>query len=168
VTVVIRPLEARDSIDELTELLHRAYAKFAQIGIQMKAANQPASETRSRILRGECLVAETEGRLVGTLVWRQPGRRQSPCRYYRRVGVATFEQLAVEPDSQGGGIGLKLLLEAESKAWRAAAAEMACDTAAAAQDLVRWYQRCGYRVVDQTRWQDTNHVNVVLSKQRNP
>jgi ribosomal protein S18 acetylase RimI-like enzyme len=163
-SVVIRRFDAGDSIQELTEILHRAYAKFSEIGIQMKAANQPASETRKRIVRGECLVAEMDGRLVGTLVWRQPGRPQSPCSYYRRPDVATFEQFGVEPDDQGRGIGLKLLREAESKARRSGAAEMACDAAAKAQGLVHWYQRHGYRIVSKIRWQDTNHENLVLSK----
>jgi GNAT superfamily N-acetyltransferase len=164
-SILIRPFHASDSIHELTELLHRAYAKFSEVGIQMKAANQPASETESRILRGVCLVASIEGRLVGTVLWRQPGRSHSACLYYRRPDVSTFEQFAVDPKDQGRGIGLKLLRAVESKAKGIGAAELACDTAALAERLVIWYQECGYRIVSRIRWPETNHENLVLSKQ---
>ncbi len=117
----------------------------------MKATNQPATETAQRISRGECLVAEIEGRLVGTLIWRRPGRPNSACSYYRRRNVATFEQLAVEPDDQGSGIGVKLLRKAELRAQLSGATELACDTAAAAERLVIWYLKLGYRIVSRTQ-----------------
>ena len=163
--VLIRTFRNGDSIEELARLLHRAYASFTQIGIRMKAATQSAEETGSRIRRGECLVAEADGHVVGTVLWRLPGRPQSAVPYYRRRGVATFEQFAVEPDQQGRGIGLKLLREAEMRARLAGAAEIACDTAAAAKPLVSWYLNCGYRIVSSIQWPGTDHENLVLSKE---
>jgi len=163
-SILIRTMRDGDSIEELTQLLNRAYGRFIKSGVRMKAAVQQPSETRKRTARGECLVAEIGGRLVGTLVWRRPGRPHSPCRYYRDPSVATFEELAVNPQDQGRGIGAKLLREAESRAQKHGAREMACDTAANSTSLVDWYRSCGYGVVAEVRWPNTNHLNVVLSK----
>jgi GNAT superfamily N-acetyltransferase len=134
------------------------------MGIEYKAAVQQVDETAKRIARGECLVAEHDGVVVGTLTWRRPGRFDSKCLYYRRPGVATFEQFAVEPALQHDGIGSALLRETESRAQAAGAHELACDTAASAKDLVTWYADRGYTEVDRTRWAGKRHENVVLSK----
>jgi GNAT superfamily N-acetyltransferase len=151
-------------LDEITTLLHRAYASLTEIGIDYKAAVQPAEETAKRIARGECLVAEHDGIIVGTLTLRRPTRFDSKCLYYRRPRVATFEQFAVEPALQNGGIGSALLREAELRAQAAGAHELACDTAVSAKDLVKWYVDRGYMEVDRTRWPGKRHESVVLSK----
>jgi GNAT superfamily N-acetyltransferase len=162
--LIIRTRGDQDSLGEITELLHRSYASLSEMGIDYKAAVQPAAETAKRISRGECLVAEHDGALVGTLTWRRPGRFDSKCLYYRRPGVATFEQFAVEPGLQHSGIGSALLLATEVRAHAGGAHELACDTAASAKDLVKWYANRGYVEVDRTRWPGKRYESVVLSK----
>src|SRR5258708_39431857 len=130
-----RPVTGADSIDELTAILHRAFARFTESGIHMKAATQSVAETRKRIAKGECLIAEWNRQLIGTVVWRVPGRPNSPCGYYRRPSVATFEQLAVEPSKQGHDIGRALLDAVESRALRAGATHVAWGTAESELDL---------------------------------
>lgn len=70
----------------------------------------------------------------------------------------------MDPTKQRLGIGAKLLQDAELRAQRYGATEMACDTAKDAERLVNWYRRCGYTVVAEVRWPKTDHENVVLSK----
>jgi hypothetical protein len=69
--ITIRPLEPADSIAELTELLHRAYAGLLAMGLRFTATHQDADETARRIAGGECYVAVHDGRLAG--------RRSRPC-----------------------------------------------------------------------------------------
>ena len=59
--VLIRPIEPGDSIAELTELLHRAYAPLAELGFQYVACHQTEETTRRRIASGECHVAVAGG-----------------------------------------------------------------------------------------------------------
>ena len=65
--VIIRLLQSSDSIEELTELLHRAYKELVDMGINNMAATQSPDVTRRRVEVGECWVAEMAGRLVGTI-----------------------------------------------------------------------------------------------------
>lgn len=107
--------------------------------------------TRARAERGRCLVAEIEGRLVGTVTWYGPGGGRG-CDWYRRPEVAAFGQLAVSPAHQGRGIGSNLIAEVERRARQAGALELALDTAEPARHLVDYYARLGYRVVEHAQW----------------
>lgn len=98
--VVIRPLDGDDSIHEITELLHRAFKSDIQHQYVYPAAEQDEETTREQIRRGECWVAELDGRLVGIgIVW--PPSPPARHRWYRPRHIAHLRQLAVEPDLQG-------------------------------------------------------------------
>ncbi|QBI52295.1 GNAT family N-acetyltransferase [Streptomonospora litoralis] len=61
-------------------------------------------------------------------------------------GAGYFGMFSVRPDAQGGGLGGRLLAEAE----RAAAEELGCDSMRMTvlrqrADLIAWYERRGYR-----------------------
>lgn len=150
-------------VPELTSLLHRAYAPLAAMGLRYVATHQDDATTRRRIAPGECLVAERGGRLVGTITW-YAGDNHSACRWYHREDVAGFGQFGVEPELKGRGIGAALLAEVERRAAAAGFAEIACDTASPAADLIAMYSRRGYREVERVRWDATNYESVVLSK----
>jgi hypothetical protein len=47
-TLQIRPLAARDSLDGITDLLHRAYAPLAASGMNFTAATQTGGDTQTR------------------------------------------------------------------------------------------------------------------------
>ena len=64
---LIRPLAARDSLKDLTALLHRAYAPLAEQGLNFTAAKQTAATTRKRAAEGQCFVAVAGHELVGTV-----------------------------------------------------------------------------------------------------
>ena len=85
--------------------------------------------------------------------------------WYHRDGVATFGQLAVDPELQGRRLGARLLELVEDRACELGAAEIACDTAETAARLIDLYGRRGYRLVGHADWRPaTNYRSVVLSK----
>jgi GNAT superfamily N-acetyltransferase len=161
--VLIRDLRSGDSLDELTVIIHAAYKRLGDLGLNYTAVDQDASVTRARAELGQCLVAEIEGRLVGTVTWYGPGGGGA-CDWYRRPEVAAFGQLAVNPDHQGRGIGSNLIAEVERRARQAGAFELALDTAEPAQHLVDYYARLGYRVVEHAQWAGKTYRSLIMSK----
>jgi GNAT superfamily N-acetyltransferase len=159
----IRPLSATDSLTELTELLHRAYARLADMGLNYTAVDQSPEVTAQRIEGGQCFVAASGERLVGTVVLK-PTYQSSECEYFTRPGVAAVHQFAVEPASQGQGIGKSLLLACERWALLHGYKEVAMDTAEQASHLVSMYQRYGYQQVGRVQWPGKVYRSVVLSK----
>ncbi len=70
----------------------------------------------------------------------------------RGAGVAYFGTFAVSPSAQGGGIGLRLMAEAERQAADGYAATILKMTVLAQQDkLIAWYERLGFRRTGETR-----------------
>ena len=161
--VRVRALAEGDSVADLTALLHRGYARLAAMGLNYTAVDQDDVVTRRRAERGTCLVAEIDGRIVGTLCVHGPDER-SPHARYREPGIAVLEQFAVEPSLQGRGVGNALMDEAEARARAQGAREAIGDTAEPAKHLIDWYLRRGYRVVGTTQWSGKVYRSVVLSK----
>jgi GNAT superfamily N-acetyltransferase len=160
---IIRRLESRDSFAELTDLIHRSYAPLAAAGFRYWGTYQSEEDTRERCRLGECWVAESDGRLIGTITWRHAPKDRDP-EHYQQLGVAVFGQFAVDPGMQGTGLGSRLLDLAESRAIESGFAEMACDTAATHAKLVAFYARRGYREVGRHQWEETNYESVILTK----
>jgi ribosomal protein S18 acetylase RimI-like enzyme len=70
----------------------------------------------------------------------------------RGAGVAYFGTFAVSPAAQGGGIGRRLMAEAERLAVGRYAATSLEMTVLAQQDkLIAWYERLGFRRTGETR-----------------
>lgn len=159
----IRPLAPSDSLSDITDLLHRAYAPLRQQGLHYIASNQDEATTRRRIARGECFVAESDCRLVGTVTFR-PASETTGCEWYDRAEVASFEQLAVEPHLQGRGIGGALVEVVEQRTAATGAVEVSLDTSEEAETLIAWYLGRGFRFVQWVRWEVVNYRSVVLSK----
>jgi GNAT superfamily N-acetyltransferase len=161
--LTIRLLQESDSIEALTELIHRAYGRLGAAGFNYTAVDQPPEVTRRRIARGECWVAERQFRIVGTLMLRGP-MQNGNVPWYGRPDVAILNQFAVEPAEQGQGIGLRLLQHLEHRAMELGAAELALDTAEGADWLVAWYQNMGYRFIDYAQWEGKTYRSVIMSK----
>jgi GNAT superfamily N-acetyltransferase len=159
----LREFRASDSIVELTALLHRAYARLGNMGLNYTAVDQTPEVTAQRIQGGNCFVVEAGNRLVGTIV-AQPTYAHSDCAYFTRPGVAAVHQFAVDPDHQGAGIGRMLLARAEAWAAQAGFVELAMDTAEQATHLIALYTGLGYRQVDSVQWKGKVYCSVVLSK----
>lgn len=159
----IRLIGPQDSFEDLTSLLHRAYAELAAMGMRYLATWQTEEMTRQRVERGECWVAVVEGRLAGSIVF-EPAGVTAGCAWYDRPEVASFHQFGVEPALQGRGIGSRLLAAVEGRAAETGAAELALDTAESADRLIRMYGKRGYRFVGRADWGRTNYESVILSK----
>jgi GNAT superfamily N-acetyltransferase len=160
----IRPMDADDSFEELTELLHRAYASLGVMGFNYTAVDQSVEVTRRRAATGECYVGLVAEQIIGTLVLVPPGLRQTHCEWYARPGVWVISQFGVEPEFQGLGIGGLMMTFAERRAAQLGAIETAVDTAAGAAHLIALYAKRGYRQVDHVQWQGKTYRSVVLSK----
>lgn len=161
--LVIRELRESDSLQILTELLHRAYKILADKGLRYLATHQDVSVTRDRIRLGTCFVAEADGRIVGTITYHDPGHVKGSS-WMERDGVAHLNQLGVEPEFRGHGIASRLMEHAENFARSRGVTEIALDTAEPAGHLISWYHRLGYRFIEYTDWEVTNYRSVVMSK----
>ena len=161
--IIIRELQESDSLELLTELLHRAYKSLADLGLKYYATHQTVEQTRHRIRKGTVFVALRDGRIVGTIFYRNP---QEACHtdWYDREEVAYIGQMGVEPDLKRQGIATKLMDFIEQRALEDGAGELALDTAETASHLIEWYKRRGYRFIDYVDWEVTNYRSVIMSK----
>lgn len=173
--ILIRTLAPSDSMRELTQLLHRAYAKQVAMGLRPLAGRQDDETTRRRCASGECFVAvlrvepparggkERRERLVGTILFHEVEDAEGPA-WFRRKDVDYFSQFAVDPDLQGRGIGRLLLDHCERRALENGAKELACSMADPDRDLYDFYIRRGYRLIEHWQWPYTNYKSAILSK----
>ncbi|MGW6388941.1 GNAT family N-acetyltransferase [Streptomyces sp. NPDC055103] len=160
--VEFRRFHEGDSVEELTHLLHRAYADHAAAGRVFFASYQSPQDTTNRLSRGECWVALDGAALVGTVTVSAP--HTTPAGYPALAGGGSFWQLAVDPSQRGTGLGNRLLALAESRIAALGSTEVVIDTSLQAADLVGWYRRRGYAPVGTWRWDVTNYDSVVLAK----
>ena len=161
--LVLRLLGPGDDVAALTVLIHRAYARLGEMGLNYTAIDQDEETTRRRASRGACVVAEVEGRVVGTVAVQGP-HPGSESAWHRRADACVLGQLAVEPALQGRGIGSALMDEAERRARESGAAWAVGDTAKPATHLITMYEARGYRIVDEVQWPGKTYRSVVLAK----
>jgi GNAT superfamily N-acetyltransferase len=162
--VVLRRFNSsRDSYEQLTEMLHTAFARLGAMGLNCTCVGQTEAVTRERATAGECFVAEVEGRVVATMTLY--GRdSQSTCEHYRDTRVATLRQLAVDPEWQSIGIGQRLLRYAERWAAMHGYDELALDTPYPARHLVKFYRKQGFRFVRVMRFAGKVYDSAIMSK----
>ncbi|MBX9736091.1 MAG: hypothetical protein K2X32_04125, partial [Phycisphaerales bacterium] len=87
-TLTLRRLRPTDSIEQLTELLHRAYAKQVAMGLHALASHQSPEVTRRRVSRGECFVAATPPTAATTLAGASARAKTGDC----IVGTIMFQE----------------------------------------------------------------------------
>lgn len=163
-SVVFRRFDpARDSFDELTGMLHRAFARLGAMGLNCTCVDQPASVTKARATRGDCFVAVCDGRLIGTMTLYAPDR-DSQCELYQQEEVASVRQFGVDPAWQNRGIGRLLLALADHWAATRGYAELALDTPQPAARLIAFYRGQGFRITDFTRFTGKHYDSAILSK----
>ena len=142
-TITLRRLQPDDSIDELTALLRRAFARLGAGGLNCTCVDQTPDITRQRIGEGECLVALNGPRIIGTVTL-QTSDPKAEIPWYRHPSVASLHQLGVEPVHQGGGVGKALLNAAEEWAFKQRCVALALDTPEPARQLHAYYVQQGF------------------------
>lgn len=162
-SVVIRPIMETDSLEELTELLHRAYRPLAEMGLRFFATYQTPADTRERITGAYCLVGLKDGELVATITYYGPQQSNGPD-WYNRPDVAHFGQFAVDPTLKQEGLGGLLLSLVEEHARQCGIKELALDTSEKATHLIEYYTKKGFRFIQYHQWGVTNYRSVVMSK----
>ena len=162
-SVAVRPIAPTDSLEELTDLLHAAYASLGAMGLNYTAIDQPVEVTQSRIKCGTCFVAVAEGKIVGTITV-EPPHTDEDCPYVGQRHVASAQQFAVAPMHQRAGIGSRLLNHAESWAHANGYSELVVDTAEPADHLVALYHRRGYEHVGFIEREGKRYRSVLLAK----
>ena len=168
----IRRLAARDSLDALTELLHRAYAPLAARGLHFAAAAQDRATTARRAAEGQCFVAEHRGRIVGTVTVCGPYTGHSDpddawaagVPAFRDRDTAHFHQFAVDPALQRQGLGRQLVSACEQWALDRGYKRMALDTAEPAGELRALYRRLGYTEVSEAQPDGHAYRIVIMEK----
>ncbi len=160
--VTIRPFSGKDSVSELTSLYHRAYKRLADMGLYFVAADISDEDAKSLIDKGECFVAEIEGKIIGTILLYARGKNTPD--YYKRDDVIVFGKFAVEPEYQCKGIGKMMMDYIEKYVKKKGIKELALDTAEQAQHLIEYYSNRGYRFVGYHSWEMTNYRSVIMGK----
>jgi GNAT superfamily N-acetyltransferase len=161
--VVVRAMTPADAPEVLTDLLHRAYRRQVEMGLRPLAGRQTADVTARRTRAGETFVAELDGKIVGMIVLQELEEAAFPPTFLRK-DVAHFSLLAVDPDVQGRGVGQLLIEAVERRAAERGFAELALSMAEPDTDLMRFYLRRGFQLVEHWHWPYTNYRSAILSK----
>jgi GNAT superfamily N-acetyltransferase len=156
-----RLLSPEDDLEAITKLLHRAYARLGEMGLNYTAVDQSAEVTRLRCERGEAWLAVADDLVVGIGVLSQSPESTS---YYGKPSVWAVHQFAIEPELQGHGLGAQLLSHLEQRARELGGTEVALDTAGAAHHLIDWYLRRRYRPVDSVSWPGKTYSSLIFAK----
>ncbi len=155
--------ETSDSVEELTELLHRAYKRLADMGLNFIATFQSVEYTKNYFTKGECYVLVTGDKLIGTVFYYTTMWDDAPDIYKMNDSVL-IGKYAVEPELQYNGLGSKLMDFVESLAISNKKKSVVLDTSEEAIHLIEYYQKRGYKYIQHWQWPDVNYKSVILSK----
>lgn len=154
---------SRDSYEQLTTMLHRAFTRLGTMGLNCTCVDQDVTVTKRRAQAGECFVVVSGANIIATVtLYARDG--ESACEHYHHDNVATIRQLAIDPSWQNRGIGRSLLAFAEHWAATRGYAELALDTPYPATHLVGFYRAQGFRLVDVMRFAGKVYDSAILSK----
>jgi len=149
----IGPAEEKD-LPEILRLVHQAYARNAAMGFHYAGARESPASLRHDWKEGHVYKLTAEGAIVGAirLASRQP------------EGFLQVWRICVDPRVQRRGYGRSLLRFAEAEARRRSLRSIRLDTAKSYPDLLQWYERQGYRITGEERFQEVDYVSALLEK----
>lgn len=155
--------ESKDSAQELTDLLHRAYKKLADMGLNFVATYQSVEYTQNYFSKGECYVLVSGEKLLGTVFYYSSMWDNAP-EIYKMSDSVLIGKFAVEPELQNSGLGSKLMDFVESLALENNKKRIVLDTSEKAHHLIDYYRNRGYEYIQHWQWPDVNYKSVILSK----
>ncbi|MGG1518052.1 GNAT family N-acetyltransferase [Paenibacillus oryzisoli] len=100
------------------------------------SADPSLAMVEAYLARGECYVAELEGRVIGVYVL-----------VPTRPGTAEIMNIAVAEELQGQGIGKQLVRHAVETARERGCAQLEIGTGNSSLSQLALYQKCGFRIV---------------------
>jgi GNAT superfamily N-acetyltransferase len=156
---------APELIADVTALLHEAYSEHLANGLHFSAATQDDETTYKRLASATALIGFDEDAVAATgVIYEHIRARVDLPSWFSQDDVSVAAQLAVLPRLQRHGIGSELLavLERQAKDW--GKLHLAFDTAEPALDLISFYKKRGYVMIDYFQYSDTSHRHVILSK----
>lgn len=159
--------DSTHSVEDLTALLHRAYAKHLEQGLHFTATDQSAETTASRLRSGAGFVVLREPELIGTFTLKadQNWRDTAPT-LYQQENLCVLSQFGIEPHWQGHGIGRWCLNFMVSWCQEQGITRLAIDTSEGAHALIAMYERWGFEHHSYHQWPAVvNYRSVVMVKQ---
>ncbi|MEO6694581.1 MAG: GNAT family N-acetyltransferase [Ignavibacteria bacterium] len=159
----IRQLKVDDPVNEITDLLHRAYKQLGDLGFRYLATHQDDVETQRRLDNGTSYLALHKEKIIATITL-YSNKSDNNSEFYKRKGVVHFGQFGIDPQYQKKGIGKILMDMIEIKARDSGASEIALDTAEGADHLIKFYEKRGYEIIEYVQWEVTNYRSVIMSK----
>ena len=108
------------------------------------------ARTAERAAESEVLVAEVEGRVVGTITVTPPGSAYAPL---AQADELEFRMLAVDASARGTGVGKALVDHVLERAHRDGYRAVAISTMTEMVDARRLYERLGFVHVPERDWE---------------
>ncbi len=149
--VVVRLAQPED-FDAVSAVNRAAYAEYAAFMEPERIARylDNAGDVRSRQEVSDLLVAELDGKIVGSLTYYPPGPRSEAQRW--PAEWAGLRLLAVAPSARGLGIG-RLLMEASMERARSEGAPVIALHTTEMMEIARnMYERMGFVRVPEYDW----------------
>lgn len=163
-TFVIREFDVgKDSVEELTDLLHRAYKRLADMGLKFIATFQDSEATKRQMKKGICFVVTENEKIVGTVLYYLNTFDDAPD-IFKEEDAVLFGKFAVEPEYQSSGLGSFILNYIEEYARSNGKKRVILDTSEKALHLIDFYKKRGYKFVHHWQWPDVNYRSVVMCK----
>lgn len=122
-------------------------------------------DTKTRAEEGLLLVAERDGRVVGTVTLCPPG---SPFREIGRDDEVEFRFLAVDPQEWGSGVAARLVDACEAHAREVGAGAMAICVRDTNTGAAAMYERMGFTRVPDRDWSPRAGVDLLALRRSVP
>ena len=150
--------------EEITKVLNLAYKELLDQSLSYAAATQTVEKTKARMKNGVCMIAEIDGKIVGTLTYHVHEKKENS-KWYIDGKYIVLTQLAVLPEYREHNVYLCLASNFLRKVRKDK--EIACliaDTSVEAERLVKGYVSLGMQIVDYVSWPGTNYYSYVFCK----
>ena len=136
----LREFEPADA-GRVDELGVAAFEQYRDCYSDWPALRSRIATLSSLAEHGEIIIAEIDGRIVGSVAYLGPGKPKSS---FYLPEWAVMRMLVVAPEAQGNGIGRQLAAECIRRAQRDGATVFALHTSAMMAVALPMYQRMGF------------------------
>jgi N-acetylglutamate synthase-like GNAT family acetyltransferase len=154
-------LVQESDIPAIRMLVNAAYKELSDMGLNYTATYQDEAITKDRISKGRAFVLEKDHEIIGTALF-------SAQNYFTGRKSGYVSQLAIQPALKRSGLGTVLMNFCEDLAKAEEFEADQLDTAKPALHLVNWYQKQGYKIVGETKWDGKTYESWIFEKNFSP